>query len=56
VRVLWGDDDKFFPVELGRQLSEAFPHATLSTVPGGRAFLPLDHPDEVASEITAAAP
>ena len=36
-----------------RQLSEAFPHASLTTVPGGRTFLPLDHPDEVASEITA---
>jgi len=24
-------------------------------VPGGRTFLPLDHPDEVAGEIIAAA-
>jgi pimeloyl-ACP methyl ester carboxylesterase len=51
VRILWGDDDAFFPAELGRQLSEAFPHASLTTVPGGRTFLPLDHPDEVASTI-----
>jgi pimeloyl-ACP methyl ester carboxylesterase len=34
--------------------SEAFPHASLVTVPGGRTFLPLDHPGEVAREITAA--
>jgi pimeloyl-ACP methyl ester carboxylesterase len=54
VRILWGDDDPYFGVEPGRQLSDAFPHSTLSTVPGGRAFLPLDHPDQVASEITAA--
>jgi pimeloyl-ACP methyl ester carboxylesterase len=54
VRVLWGDDDAYFPAELGRQLSEAFPHASLTIVPGGRTFLPLDHPDEVADEILAA--
>jgi pimeloyl-ACP methyl ester carboxylesterase len=54
VRILWGDNDAYFPTDLGRQLSEAFPHASLATVPGGRTFLPLDHPDEVASEIIAA--
>lgn len=54
VRILWGEADPFFKTELGRQLSEAFPRATLTTVPGGRTFLPLDHPAEVAHEITAA--
>jgi pimeloyl-ACP methyl ester carboxylesterase len=54
VRILWGEDDPFFRAELGKQLSDAFPNATLSTVPRGRTFLPLDHPGEVASEITAA--
>jgi pimeloyl-ACP methyl ester carboxylesterase len=55
VRILWGEDDPFFRPELGRQLSEAFPRATLTTVPAGRTFLPLDHPGELAREITAAA-
>jgi pimeloyl-ACP methyl ester carboxylesterase len=55
VRILWGEDDPYFRTELGRKLSEAFPHATISTVPAGRTFLPLDHPDDVASEIAAAA-
>jgi pimeloyl-ACP methyl ester carboxylesterase len=54
VRVVWGERDPFFTTGLGRQLSEAFPHASLTTVPGGRTFLPLDHPDEVAAEITSA--
>jgi pimeloyl-ACP methyl ester carboxylesterase len=54
VRVLWGERDPFFRPKLGQQLSEAFPRGTLATVPGGRTFLPLDHPDRVASEITAA--
>jgi pimeloyl-ACP methyl ester carboxylesterase len=54
VGIVWGDGDPFFPAELGRQLSEAFPHASLTTVPGGRTFLPLEHPDVVADEIIAA--
>ena len=54
VRVLWGEADSMFRLKLGRELSEAFPHAVLSTVPGGRTFLPLDHPDRVATEIVAA--
>ena len=53
VRILWGEDDPFFRLKLGRQLSAAFPRATLTTVPGGRTFLPLDHADQVTSEITA---
>jgi pimeloyl-ACP methyl ester carboxylesterase len=54
VRILWGDDDAYFGADLGRQLSEAFPRASLATVAGGRTFLPLEHPDEVAAEIMAA--
>jgi pimeloyl-ACP methyl ester carboxylesterase len=55
VRILWGERDPYFRPELGRQLSEAFPRATFTTVPAGRTFLPLDHPDELAREIAAAA-
>jgi pimeloyl-ACP methyl ester carboxylesterase len=54
VRVLWGEADSMFRVKLGRQLSEAFPRSTFATVPGGRTFLPLDHPDRVAGEIKLA--
>ena len=54
VRIVWGEADRFFRPELGRRLSKAFPDATLSTVPGGRTFLPLDNPGEVADEVTAA--
>ncbi len=55
VRILWGEADPMFPVALGRQLSEAFPQASLATIPDGRVFLPLDDPDEVTREIIAAA-
>ena len=54
VRILWGDADPYFRVELGRRLSESFAHATFTTVPTGRTFLPLDRPAEVANEIAAA--
>jgi pimeloyl-ACP methyl ester carboxylesterase len=53
VRVLWGEADPMFPVALGRQLGEEFPQASVTTIPDGRVFLPLDYPDEVAREITA---
>ena len=53
VRILWGEADPYFPVELAQRLSEAFLHARLATVAAGRAFLPLDYPGEVASEIAA---
>ena len=54
VRILWGEGDPFFRAELGLQLSKAFPRASLTVVPAGRTFLPLDHPADVATEITAA--
>lgn len=54
VRIIWGEADRFFRIDLGRQLSEAFPNASLTAVPGGRTFLPLDHPDEVTQEIATA--
>ena len=54
VRIVWGEADPYFHPELGPRLSGAFPHATLTTVPAGRTFLPLDHPGEVADEIAAA--
>jgi pimeloyl-ACP methyl ester carboxylesterase len=53
IRILWGDADPYFRVELGQRLSEAFPHATFTTVPGARTFLPLDQPAKVANEIAA---
>ena len=55
VRILWGEADSMFRMKLARELQAAFPNATLATVPGGRTFLPLDHPGKVADEITAAA-
>lgn len=47
--IVWGEDDPFLPVELGRRLHAALPHATLDVVSGGRHFLPEEHPERMAS-------
>ncbi len=55
VRLVWGDADRFFRLEFGQRLASVFPNATLTTVTGGRTFLPLDEPDQVAEAVTALA-
>jgi pimeloyl-ACP methyl ester carboxylesterase len=52
--LLWGDADRFFPIELAHRLCELFPDARLIGIPGGRLFLPLDEPQRVADEIHSA--
>jgi pimeloyl-ACP methyl ester carboxylesterase len=54
VHLVWGDDDPFFPLEVAERLQAAFPNATSVTVPGGRTFLPMDHPDAVAEVVATA--
>lgn len=53
VLLLWGNGDRFFKLPLARRLAEAFPHARLVEIEGGRTFIPLDEPDRLASEISA---
>jgi pimeloyl-ACP methyl ester carboxylesterase len=49
--VLWGGQDPFLPVALGRRLADAIPGATLDVVPGARHFLPEDAPRQVADAL-----
>ena len=51
VRLVWGDADEFFPVSFAERLAGAFPHATLTLVPGGRTFVSMEFPDQVADVI-----
>jgi pimeloyl-ACP methyl ester carboxylesterase len=51
VRLVWGDADRFFPVELARRLQARFPDATLTTVAGGRTFFFLSHPEPVVEAV-----
>jgi pimeloyl-ACP methyl ester carboxylesterase len=54
VHVVWGDADPYFPIGLAERLVAAFPHAKLTTVPGGRTFVSIDFPERVADAIDAA--
>ncbi len=53
VLVLWGTDDVFFPVSLGRRVAEAFPKSTFQPVPKAKLFVAIDQPDVVAKAIGA---
>jgi pimeloyl-ACP methyl ester carboxylesterase len=54
VVLLWGDGDRFFPIDLGHRLRDAFFDARLVEIPGGRLFFPLDEPQRMADEIQSA--
>lgn len=50
--VVWGAADQFQKVEYGRRLAADL-HAQITEIPGGKPFVPEDHPSEVADAITA---
>jgi pimeloyl-ACP methyl ester carboxylesterase len=52
VHLVWGDADICFPMKFAEKLAAAFPDATLTTVPDGRTFIPLEFPDQVADVIS----
>jgi len=54
VHLVWGDADRFFPISFAQRLAAAFPNSTLTPVAGGRTFLPLDFPEQVAEVISGA--
>ena len=51
--VVWGEDDPFLPLALGRRLADSIPGAALDVVAGARHFLPEDAPRQVADALTA---
>ena len=51
VLVIWGTEDRFFPVALGRRLAAAFPRARLELIERAMLFVMVDAPDRVASLI-----
>jgi len=54
VHLVWGDADPFFPISFAERLAAAFPNATLTTVPGGRTFVSMEFPEQVADVISQA--
>ncbi len=53
VLVLWGTDDIFFPVSLGRRLAAAFPNAKLQLVENAMLFVGINAPRETANAIAS---
>jgi len=54
VHLAWGDADIFFPLSFGQKLAAAFPNGSLTAVPGGRTFISMEFPDQVADVIATA--
>jgi len=50
--VVWGAADQFQKVEYGRRLAADL-HARITEIPGGKHFVPEDHPREVADGVRA---
>jgi pimeloyl-ACP methyl ester carboxylesterase len=51
VDVVWGDADQCFPLSMAQRLADAFPNGNLTRVAGGRTFIPMEFPDQVAAVI-----
>lgn len=51
VLVVWGSDDRMFPIELARRLVEDLPDARLEVVDDAAAWLPEDQPRTLAALI-----
>jgi pimeloyl-ACP methyl ester carboxylesterase len=50
--VVWGAADQFQTIEYGRRLAGDL-GARITEIPGGRHFVPEDHPHDVAAAVTA---
>lgn len=51
VQLVWGEHDKFFPVERARELVGSFPEARISVVAGAGLFSHEERPAEVAAAL-----
>ena len=49
--VVWGQDDRFFPPELGRRLAAVLPNSRLEPIAGARTFVAEDAPEALADLI-----
>jgi pimeloyl-ACP methyl ester carboxylesterase len=51
VRILWGEEDSWIPVERGRELASRIPGATLRIVPRAGHLVQEDTPETVVAEL-----
>jgi pimeloyl-ACP methyl ester carboxylesterase len=51
VRLVWGEEDQFFPVSWAREMVRTFPDADLVVVPNAGLFSHEERPEEVAAAL-----
>jgi len=51
VEVVWGSDDPFQPLVVGRRLADSLPNARLTVLEGGSHFTPEDFAEQIATVI-----
>lgn len=49
--VIWGDNDKLFPISHADRLVEEFPNAALHAVKASSTYVMMDAPGETATAI-----
>ena len=54
VTLAWGAADRFFKISFAERLAQTFPNAQLVRIEGGRTFVPLDEPEQVADQLKPA--
>ena len=50
--ILWGAEDPFLPVSIGRRLHAEIRGSTLAVIPDARHFTPEEAPEKVADALT----
>ncbi|MGE3651310.1 MAG: alpha/beta fold hydrolase [Reyranellaceae bacterium] len=48
--LLWGEDDQFVPIDIGRRMAALMPAARLVALPGCRHFPPVERPRETIAQ------
>ena len=54
VTLAWGAADRFFKISFAERLAQTFPNAHLVRIEGGRTFVPLDEPEQMADQLRPA--
>ena len=51
VMILWGEQDRWIPIERGRELASRIPNATLRSVPGAGHLVQDDAPEAIVAAL-----
>ena len=51
IRILWGENDNWIPLEIGKRLHEILPNSTFRSIPESNHLMQIDKPNEIIKEI-----